>query len=70
MSILTYLFGTKGTVRFQGTDINDKILEGKLGFEGIGVTNESLKELICNSAFVEAGIKLKSVKILGILETV
>jgi hypothetical protein len=68
MSILTALFGFKGTVRFEATRENDDQFTAKMKFECWGIDRDDLKKEIINALYVQEGIRVKSVKILGIVE--
>ena len=68
MGILTKIFGQTGVVRFEATTFDDKNFQGKCQIEVLGMTNSEVEVELKNMIFVEKGIKVKEIKIIGFYE--
>lgn len=69
MKWLTRLFGYSGRVRFEGISTDGHKYTGKMNIEAVGIDGDELKDCIKNIIFVERGVRLKSINILGYYET-
>ena len=68
MRWLAKLFGSVGTVRFEGITDDDRSFTGKFQIEAIGMSKEEIEEWLKKAMWVKEGVPCKSIKIVGFLE--
>ena len=69
MGILSRIFGQSGVVRFKATTFHDTFFEGKCSIETFGMSNEEVEDELKKMVFVEKGIRVKELKIIGFYES-
>lgn len=69
MSWLAKLFGDCGVVRFKCVTFEGDCYTGKMSIESFNNSIEEVEEKIKNFLFVEKGVRCKTVKIIGYVET-
>lgn len=65
MGILAKLFGTTGTIRFEGTTYGGEAFTGKSGIECFGLSKEEIEEHIKNEIFVQTGKRIRTLNIIA-----
>jgi len=69
MGILTRIFGQTGVVRFKATTFQDTYFIGKCQIEIFGMSQEEIESELKSMVFVEKGIRVKELKIIGFYES-
>lgn len=70
MGILLNIFGQSAVIRFEGYDFYGKKWTGKTPIRYFGcVDEEEITDKLKNLIFVEKGVRLERIKIIGYYET-
>lgn len=65
MGFLSSFFGYEGTVRFTAVCDDGRTLTGKTQIETFNLDNSELEEYLVNMCFVEEGVRVHNLKIIG-----
>ena len=65
MGFLARIFGDVGTIRFEADCLDGRTVVGKTKIESFNLSREELEKELINKIYVEEGVRVQEVRIIG-----